>query len=250
MSALRAVFCLVSLLLVSLVHSSAAHAQRAIQSEAPNWCVFAKQDLRTRSGAGVTCDANTPRCIKMNNYTCTKNSHDKAYEGQVMTPDGKPVTDIAHHALYVDPKWSVIEGIKFLSRYYNQLGLHSATAIAETWAPWCDTDGSARIHMGWGRTCTDYPGPAPASFTGPRCEKPAGGIPLKGQCGPCNCPNDMAAFYAKGSGKSVTDDLELFDKNGAPTAVMKAVLPHVVTEELGYVPQPELIDSAIEAYKP
>jgi len=121
------------------------------------------------------------------------------------TAKGQPVTDIDHHVVYTDPKYSLSKTIALLHRYYSDLGHTTALSIAETWAPWCDTNGSKLYHLGWGRTCHDGVGAAPA-FTGHRCRKPANGVPLRGQCGPCNCPNELAEFYVKESGKGVNDD--------------------------------------------
>jgi hypothetical protein len=218
-----------------------------VADEAPDWCKFASKDLLTRAGKPFDC-TEAPRCVKMNNYSCTKNFPHTAYEGQVVTEEGVPVTDVDHHVLYQDPKWSLLAAVNFLHRYYVGLGKHSAIEIAETWAPWCDTDGSKVIHEGWGRTCEDGPGPAPATFHGPRCEKPASEKPAPGQCGPCNCPNEIAAFYVKHLDKGPEDDLELFDGTGNPTANLKKMLPQVITYELGYVPTQTLVDQALAVY--
>lgn len=226
------------------------HAQSGerIASEAPRWCKWAIESLEQSSGAPFICSSKTPRCIKMNNYSCTKNSSARPYPGQVTTAKGLPVTDIDHHALYEEPKWSLLKTIAILKWYYNQRELHSAIQIAETWAPWCDTNGSKLVHLGWGRTCTDGPGPAPSTFTGPRCRKPTG-TPQRGQCGPCNCPNELAAFYVKGVGKTTRDDLHLFDAKGRSTPALKPVLKQVVQMELGYRPREKLVDGAISIYK-
>ena len=168
----------------------------------------------------------------------------------MQTAGGRPVTDVDHHVVYSDPKYSLAKTIALLRRYYLDLGHTTALSIAETWAPWCDTNGSKLYHLGWGRTCHDGVGAAPASFTGPRCLKPAEGVPLRGQCGPCNCPNELAEFYVKDSGKRAHDELDLFDAQGKPTPALNPVLRRVVRMELGYWPNHDLIDAAVTAYKP
>jgi hypothetical protein len=225
-------------------------ASSQIQSEAPHWCDFARQDLKTSKHATFDCETQGNRCIRMNNYSCTKNASSTSYEGQIVDAAGKPVTDVDHHVLYEDPKWSLKKSINVLRTYYTKKGLKSALAIAETWAPWCDTNGSKVTHLGWGRTCTDGPGPAPKTFTGPRCSRPSSGIPLKGQCGPCNCPNEMADFYVKDSGIGVSADLHLFDDQGRPTAALNPVLKRVVWMELGFQASEDFINNAVAVYKP
>lgn len=220
------------------------------QSEAPHWCDFARRDLKPSGLAEFNCMTEGSRCIRMNNYSCTKNSSSTPYEGQVIDASGKPVTDIDHHVLFEDPKWSLKKSIDVLRRYYMQRGLKSALAIAETWSPWCDTNGSKVTHLGWGRTCTDGPGAAPKSFTGPLCRRPADGKPLKGQCGPCNCPNEVAEFYVKDSAVAVSADLHLFDDKGVPTPSLKPVLKRVVWMELGLQPSDDFVSTAIAVYKP
>jgi hypothetical protein len=239
------------LLVAILCYPMRAHAQKAtaeIASEAPKWCEFAAQYLKRPSGAAFACSPKSPRCIRM--YSCAKNFSTHPYDGQLRTSAGVPITDVDHHALYEDPKWSLLRSIGLLRHYYNDLDKRTALTIAETWAPWCDTNGSKIVHSGWGRTCNDGPGKAPASFTGPRCMRPADGHPLKGQCGPCNCPNELATFYAKDSGKGVNDDLTLFDAGGNPTHALNNILKRVVWMELGLQPSSNLIEGAIAIYKP
>jgi hypothetical protein len=237
------------ILLANDISAEAKAAGNVIASEAPNWCDSAINSLDQLSSIPFKCSLQTSRCIKMNNYSCTKNFSNVPYPGQMTSANNRPMTDVDHHVLYVDPKWSLLKTIDVLRRFYNE-GLHSAMAIAERWAPWCDTNGSKLLHEGWGRTCTDGPGRAPVSFHGPRCTKPANGRPLRGQCGPCNCPNEIAAFYLKGSGKGLDDDLTLFDAEGTPTSTLASVLRQVVAMELGYRPKPSLIEAAISAYRP
>jgi len=69
-----------------------ARADPAIATEAPNWCVFAKQFLIQRDGSAFDC-ASAGRCIKLNNYGCTQNHTNVAIPGELKTPDGKPVKD-------------------------------------------------------------------------------------------------------------------------------------------------------------
>lgn len=225
-----------------------SQAEPALVSEAPHWCDFAKANLDQTSGAPFVCLADKQRCIRMNNYGCTKNSSRVPYPGQVIASNGMPVTDVDRHALYSEPKWSLLKSIEVLHRYYTHFGKRSALAIAEIWSPWCDTNGSKQVHNGWGRTCRDGPGPAPASFTGPRCAIPVGGRPLKGQCGPCNCPSEAAEFYLRGSGKTVTDDAGLFDTQGEPLPALGPFLRQVITEELGSRPKLALVQDAISTY--
>jgi len=216
--------------------------------EAPNWCSFARQYLTGNKQPAYDCQAEANRCIRMNNYSCTKNFSSKGYEGELVDSSGKAITDVDHHVLYEDPKWSIRKSIDILHSYYMQKGRTSALAMAETWAPWCDTNGSKLIHLGWGRTCKDGPGVVPASFVGPRCKRPAKGIPLKGQCGPCNCPNEIASFWAKDTGIDISSDLNIFDGNGNPTAMLNPVLKRVVWMELGHQPTQIFIDKAIAVY--
>jgi hypothetical protein len=185
---------------VAFSQSAMAHPinrQAQITSEAPRWCDFAKENLTQGNGAPFVCHVESQRCIRLNNYSCNKNFSATPYEGQIKTADGRPVTDIDHHVVYTDPKYSLSTTIALLRRYYSDLGHTTALSIAETWAPWCDTNGSKLYHLGWGRTCHDGVGAAPASFAGPRCRKPTNGLPLRGQWGPCNCPNEIAEFYVK-----------------------------------------------------
>jgi hypothetical protein len=225
---------------------STAHTE----SEAPQWCAFARQYLETGNGLSFDCALEGRRCIRMNNYSCTKNFSPSAYEGQMVDAEGKPITDVDHHVLYEDPKWSIKKSIDVLRSYYIKQGKKSAIEIAETWAPWCDTNGSKLVHQGWGRTCKDGPGAVPATFNGPRCIRPTDGVPPKGQCGPCNCPNELAAFYAKDSGVGISVDLRIFDDQGIPTVALNKVLKRVVWMELGSRPSESLINNAIAVYKP
>ncbi len=94
-------------------------------SQAPRWCDFAREDLQAGNGSTFDCVSEGRRCIRMNNYSCTKNFSSEPYEGQLISRDGKAVTDIDHHVIYEDPKWSIKASIDILRRYYLQKGKKS-----------------------------------------------------------------------------------------------------------------------------
>lgn len=230
-----------------LFSASPAPAQSEIRTEAPNWCGFATQYLRKRNGDPFDCGA-AGRCIKMNNYGCSQNHTATPYPGQLTTPQGSPVRDSERHVVYEHPKWSVQRTIRTLQRYYAA-GKQTPLAIAETYAPWCDTRGSKMTKGGWGRTCVDRLPSVPSAFAGPRCAKPRT-APSRAQCENCNCPSTMANFYRQGVTDSVDDRLELFDASNRPTAMLARLLPRVFIFETGYVPTDALIAEAIASYQP
>lgn len=227
-----------------------AFSETTIVTEAPNWCEFAKVYLpKGKDGSPFNC-ANAGRCVKLNNYGCVQNHGGSAYPGQLKTPSGKPIVDKEKHVAFEHPKWSLIKTIKTLQRYQTTLGKNSPLAIAETYAPWCDTIGSKKERLGWGRTCVDKLSSVGPDFQ-PRCEKPSSGTPSNAQCTACNCPNRLAAFYIKGSDvKQITDKIDLFDDQRMPTAAMKSFLRQVSRMELGYSVADDLLVEAIKAYRP
>lgn len=234
-----------SLLLGLLTAGADAQAESSVLSEAPNWCELAKQFLRKRDGSAFNCAA-AGRCIKLNNYGCTQNHTATAIAGQLKTASGKPITDPQKHVVFEHPKFSLHRSINTLRRYHDQ-GKRTTLAIAETWAPWCDTLGSKVKNGDWGRTCQDGLPSVPASFAGPRCRKPPSD-PAKQQCAHCNCPNQIARFYAAGVADSPTTEIELFDSNRRPTALMQKLLPRVFIFETGFVPTDELVADGIASF--
>jgi hypothetical protein len=233
-------------LVVLLLSAVDASAQANIATEGPNWCAFAKQFLRNRDGSEFKCDT-ARRCIKLNNYGCIQNHSGTAAAGQLKTPDGKPVTDPQKHIVFEHPKFSLHRAINTLRRYHDN-GLRTTLAIAERWAPWCDTLGSKKLNGTWGRTCPDNLPSVSASHS-PRCAKPTKG-PAAGQCDHCNCPSQMAAFYAKGVADSSDTTIELFDADHRPTALMNRLLPRVFIFEQGLVPSDEFVADGIASYVP
>ena len=228
--------------------TSPAFTQSGEQLEAPRWCEYAKHYLSRHNGMEFDCRASKIRCIKMNNYGCSQNHGTVPYPGQLRTRAGQPVTDGQRHALYEHPKWSVHKTIATLLRYYSR-GKKTPLAIAETYAPWCDTRGSRQLNGGWGRTCSDGLPSVPTSFTGPRCARPSGS-PTRAQCEHCNCPSAIAEFYIRGTGGRITDPVQLFDENGKPSAPMRRFLKQIITLETGYVPSEGLVTEAIESFGP
>ena len=224
-----------------------ARAESEIVTEAPDWCANAQQYLRKQNGAAFDC-AKASRCIKLNNYGCSQNHSGTPFPGQLTTSEGKPVHDPQKHVAYEHPKWSLAKSIGTLLRYQTS-GKKSALAIAETYAPWCDTRGSKIKNGEWGRACSDSLPSVPASYA-PRCAKPASGQPSRLQCDHCNCPNLMAAFYIRGVINSVSDPIPLFDVSRKPTPLMSKFLPRVSTLETGYVPSDPLIADAISSFNP
>jgi hypothetical protein len=170
------------------------------------------------------------------------------YPGQLKTSDGRPMRDRQMHVLYEHPKWSLHRSLHVLLRYYDN-NKRSLLAIAETWAPWCDTIGSQITNGAWGRTCKDRLPSVPASFKGPRCAKPSL-APSKAQCKHCNCPNVIAAFYSEGVTNDVNQTLVLFDDNRKPMPIMQKLLGRVFIFETGYVASEQLIADTIASFTP
>jgi hypothetical protein len=236
------------LLLSCLAVAGAARPTLAqTNTEAPRWCEFAKQYLRQRDGKAFDC-VNASRCIKLNNYGCSQNHSATPYPGQLKTPQGSPVTDPQKHVLYEHPKWSIHKTIGTLLRYQTE-GKRSALAIAETYAPWCDTRGSKRMNGKWGRTCADRLPSVPPAFKGPRCTKVS--EPADEQCKHCNCPNRMARFYLRElAGIGIDDPIQLFDASRKPAPAMHKFLTQVFIYETGYVPSASLVAEAIGSFSP
>lgn len=214
--------------------------------EGPNWCANARQYLK-KNGQPPNC-APAPRCIKLNNYGCTQNHSGTPFPGQLTTADGRPVVDEQKHVVYEHPKWSLARSAGTLLRYQNA-GKHTARLMAETYAPWCDTHGSTRIKNGWGRTCADHLPSVPLDYS-PRCQKPASGEPSSQQCTNCNCPDQVARFWIRGTVGNIDDRVDLFDASGRPLPAMNQFLKQVSTIETGYVPSAQLVTESIAVFRP
>ena len=210
-------------------------------SEGPLWKVHGSEFL-TYQGQTLTFNAselkkhrNRLRCVKMNNYGCMMG---RSWNGAVGS-------DKAGHTVFKHPKWSVRAVVRdYCSK--NRRGLKSALQIAEAYSPWCDTLGTVAVRHGWGRTCGNGPKP-PANFSGPLCKKPAGGIPLSGQCKSCNCPDGVARAMSASVGVDMSDDLGLFEGDGTPNAKnLTAVLRSKFRRETGFTVSDALLKEGIQ----
>ena len=219
-----------------------------MQTEAPNWCQNAAQYL-TREGRPFSCKGPVPRCIRMNNYGCIQN-RGAPYPGQLTDAQGRGIVDPQFHALFEHPKWSLQRAIRTL---YNYAGTGSTTPlqIASRWAPWCDTNGSQPLKNGYGRTCPGK-GRAPTSHPGPFCQAPQANTSRPANyCNSCNCPDSIAAFYAEGvSGAEPNTQLQIFAAEGKPTVQAPGFLMRVIQMETGYRPSLELVNEALDVWRP
>ena len=227
---------------------------RAARDAGADWCRYAQAYLQHRSeDRPLSCRTDRiSRCIKLNNYGCLWQRRAK-WRGTPW-PDG---TDGAHdgaggrngHSVFEHPKWSVVAAITWFEHRQKAQGIRTALELAERYSPWCDTIGSRGVRNDWARSCKGGAQP-PRGFRGPRCRKPANGVPAPGQCNSCNCPNKIAEFWLKDTEFAIDDDLPLFDGDGKPTKLLASILKRKITLETGYRPTLALIDESYQVYAP
>lgn len=224
-----------ALLLSSIVIVNAQTARPT----ASNWADEAKAYL-SKDGKPFDKDVNgAPRCVLMNNYGCVMQGADKW--------DKSIGQDRPGHAIFSEAAYGVRAMVRDLCSKHKS-GYRSALAIIERFSPWCDTNGTVAVKLGWGRTCVDDKPRAPANHPGPKCLKPANGIPTAAQCAACNCPNEAATLLIEGLGIGIDTDLKLFANDGSVNvSAMKAVLRnHFRTETGGYVVADDVLDLGIK----
>ncbi|WP_157739028.1 hypothetical protein [Labrenzia sp. VG12] len=222
-------------------------------------------------------DIHLLRCVKMNNYGCLwQRTGDERYPRNWSGTPGPSGENGAHdgagtgngHAVFEHPKWSIIAAYQWFER--NTMGGKknlTVLELAEIYAPWCDTIGSAGTKVGytygeeWGRTCQGGRKP-PVEFNGPLCQKPAlAAKPSREQCDSCNCPNKIAKYWLTGINElrdnkdlakvGINDQLVLFDEKGYPSEVFKLLIKWKVGLETAvYMPNHDLFEAADEVFSP
>ena len=210
----------------------------------------------------VTKDGAT-RCIRANNYGClwqrTANwEGTPGLKGQNGAHDGAGLPGNNNgHAIFNHPKWSIIASMRwFETRTQGGARRLSAYRLAEIYMPWCDTIGSGGTRADangrlWGRGCAGGQQP-PTGFSGPICRAPAAGQgPSAAQCQACNCPDRGAQFWLRGTGVAIDTPLELFGSERRPTPLFLSLIGNKVRYETGrYVPTPQLMREALDAFRP
>jgi hypothetical protein len=227
-----------------------------------NWSAYAERYLIVwRENRPFSAAKDKPtRCVRANNYGCMWQPAQSNWPG-TPGPDG---TDGAHdgegttngHAIFSHPKWSVAAAMRWFERKTSGgTQPKSARQLAESYMPWCDTQGSAAVKADfsgrlWGRSCANGKKP-PAGFSGPRCQRPASGEPSPAQCQACNCPPEAARFWLNGTSHGIDDKLELFDGTGKPTATLQSLIGWKTAYETGkYKPNEALMAEAAAAFEP
>lgn len=248
-------------LAIQVLFATTLAADDFVLREGENWRGNAEMYLWNRA-EGRLFDSETDRathCMRLNNYGCLKHSPQRPYDG---TPNADG-SNGAHdgrdgnrgHAVFQSPEYSVAASFYWFENSFKNLGLTTANQLAERYAPWCDTSGSAAVRTDsqtgnvWGRTCTDGHQP-PAGFDGMLCEEPPGGVPTAEQCRMCNCPTNYTRSWLRGTGLSSDEELDLFDAAGFPTDIMKRVLIGHTPWEIGYRPSEELVEMGASLFSP
>lgn len=231
-----------------LANASSGFGQEVVPPEGPNWCAYAKQYVVTLHGKPFTCE-RALRCIKMNNYGCLKQRTHMPWPGTKWGRYGSGAYDVNGHAIFMDPKYSLLGAITTLARLQRS-GHTTALSLQLIYAPWCDTRGSRQYNLGWGRSCGGekrHPA-APVGYT-PMCKQPQNDVPLAGQCKACNCPTlDVRQQFLQGTGLRPTDPFPLFDEQGRGRPLLATVLRNIARQEQSMELSPELTDKAVQAY--
>ncbi|WP_157128700.1 hypothetical protein [Cupriavidus sp. USMAA2-4] len=215
-------------------------------TEVANWCSEGKKYLlfdRPRN-PGDACKVIDSRCIRLNNYWCQKHTPGDPWEGAKDSDTNEPIQDPGKHAAFDSPVWSARAiAIDLRSKYTGVSGgkrksekdrLTSAFQIIGAYSPWCDTVGSVTETKDKtvGRSCSDGNRPGP-NFAGRLCKAPTANETDPQNCIPgCNCPPTAARTLIQGlPGKTITDDLELFDKRGKPLPNLAIVIRNLAWQE-------------------
>lgn len=233
-------------------------ANQAPMPEVKGWRDNAAKYLVRLDGTAFDPRVDTAnlRCIRMNNYPCLKHPSAHPWRGTPRADGTDGARDGAGHAMFSDPKWSIVAAMQWFYRRTIGAGVRrSAYDLTQIYSPWCDTLGSVpsrvdRAGVAWGRNCGRTEGP-PAGFNGPLCRKPTNDVPLPHQCDACNCPSSQADYWMRKTGHDRDEKLTLFDRDGRPTDDLRRIVPRVIAIENGhYKPNASLMSAASDAFTP
>lgn len=215
-------------------------------SQASNWCGEAKKHLTDTKGRPLSCESIAQRCIKLNNYWCTKNSQKDPWLGAIDKKTARAIEDRGHHAVFENADWSARAIAIDMRSKYSKNKMKTATEIAAAYSPWCDTNGSDPVHEGHGRSCSDDPKPPP-TFSGPYCKTPTTPTPSKSDCLPgCNCPPEVAEILVKGMKVGINDDLMLFDSKNRSGPNLSILIKNLAKKENSVIVSDKLIERGIK----
>lgn len=245
-------------LALCLASTLALAADRAPLPEVKGWQDNAVKYLVRLNGTAFDprVDTTNLRCIRMNNYPCLKHPSAHPWRGTPRVDGTDGARDGVGHAMFSDPKWSIVAAMQWFYRRTVGAGVRrSAYDLTQIYSPWCDTLGSVpsrvdRTGIAWGRSCGGREGP-PSGFKGPLCRKPPNDVPLAHQCDACNCPSSQASYWVKDTERTRDEKLTLFDRNGRPAEDLRKIVPRVIAIENGhYKPNAALMSAASDVFAP